>query len=62
MRLPVIIHVVPPSQTHHETTRNVFDGPEIHREQQNNCHESGNETITEQTTKQIDENGGPSEG
>lgn len=62
VRLAVVVHVIPPSQTDHQPSRYVFNRPEIHRQQQNDRHETRDKTVTEPATQHVHHHGRASEG
>lgn len=61
MRSPIVVHVVPPAQTDQQASGDVFHGPEIGGQQEDDKHETSDERIAEPATEHVGDDRGASE-
>ena len=53
MTFAIIVHVIPPSKPHHKSPCNIFDSPEVHRKEENDCDKTSYKTIWKPAAKHV---------
>lgn len=55
MTFSIIINIIPPPESNHQSPSNIFDSPKIHGEKQDYNNKTSDETVREPCAEHIDD-------